>query len=268
MLISTSGLSAFKRCRKSYKFGYVDLLAPKRPAGNAAEQGTHFHAMMERAAKWGDEWVAQALVDEDNPMLDVALTYLQHYPLPDKPVIVDEPQYIAVGDDWLRWTPDLVFWRGDTLVIRDYKTFERKPSIDTELDFQARIYVACAMRKFGTDNVWFEHEYVRRTPPGVSHNARGDVWSPADCYIRIPLVVGRAEADRVWDETLWVLEEIKTTMANGHWYRQERNCCNSLLGSEYACLCKAEMQQGTLDPQTIDMMADKRSELKLPEGLT
>lgn len=246
-----------------YELGYVRLLAPRRPERDAAALGTSFHALVAAAAK-------QASYDPvHNQQLEVALAYLKHNPLPSSAniLVVDSPQYIPIGDDWLRWTPDLVYQDGQTIKIRDYKTFDKKPSLDTEMDFQARIYIACAMRKYKTDNVWFEHEYVRRTPPGVPHNKAGDTWTPGDCYIRIPLVISRAEADRLWEETRWVLEDIKATTANNRWYRQCTRdsfygCCG-----EYRDLCKAEMQQGALDQGTIDALSTPREPLKLPEGL-
>lgn len=277
LVLSSSSLAAFKRCRAKFKYAYEMLLKPKERV-EAMEQGTAFHLMMARANNCLLEYWPQDQnfvekyypIFNADPMWLVALTYWEHEPKDYKPLLIEEPMYIKLDPDtWLRYTPDLVFKRRDFIVARDYKTFAKQPNIDVDLDFQGRIYTAALMRHFKTSDVWFEYECVRRTPPGVSHNAKGDKWSPDECYTRVPLVISKQEAEQLWEETREVAADIRRTRERGGaaWYRVDSKGWDGCTSCSMRFACKAEAQTGRLDQQTIALSYDAGKPLVLPEGL-
>lgn len=260
LVVSSSSLKAYKDCRKMYDLGYERMFDPNA-TNNAVEQGSSFHKIIAELALGVD-----GHVPEEGEMLDVALAYVKHRPLPHEIIYVEEPIYTRIDEHtWLRCTFDLVYRDGDEYVGRDYKTFEREPNYDVDLDFQGRIYLSALREHFKSERVRFEYENVRRTPPGVPHNKRGDCWTPEDCYITIPLIIPQHEMDTLWEETRWVIEDIRRTQENGHWYRQDRKGWGGCSSCFYRFLCKAEVQQGELDQQTIDLLSTPREPLKVPE---
>jgi hypothetical protein len=248
------------------------LLEPKTTS-DAARAGSDFHRWIELAAKKGVEALCAA--QERDEMWEVANTYLAHRPLPEGILGAEEPLYTQIlAGVYLRTTFDLVYQKGSELVARDYKTFAAWPSLDHDLDFQARIYLACLGRAFPGRNVQFEHEMVRRTPPGVAHNKKGEVWSPEECYRTDTLVCSQVELDLLWEETKEVVQDLlraRRRYSEGHksaFYREDLKGnfqgCESCFQRE---LCKSEAQTGHLDDQTIALLSNPRKPLEIPEWL-
>lgn len=271
LILSSSALSSFKRCRKQYQLSYEMLLDP-RMTSQAAEQGSSFHAWAALYAK-GSTYAGGHDTDE---MWEVWSAYARHKPLPKGIISAEEPLYTPLypKEVYLRTTFDLVYEDGEEIVARDYKTFASWPSMDHDLDFQARIYLACLGRRYPERKVRFEHEFVRRTPPGVPHNKRGDIWSPEECYRTDPLVCSQGELDALWEETLEVVQDLlraRRRYQEGHkaaFYRQDLKGnfqgCESCFQRE---LCKSEAQQGYLDEQTIALLSTPRKPLEVPDEL-
>lgn len=266
IVFSSSAIAAFKRCPKSYQLGYEMGLQPDDTVKDYVHQGSNFHALAaahytrERTdANWSD-------------MLDVWSEYLAHQAMPEGVLSVEAPTYSELLPDvWVRTTFDLVYERGrgeGPIVGRDYKTFDRAPTLDLDLDFQGRFYIAALMRKYEGREVEFEYEYVRRVPPGTK-NSRG-VWTPEDCYLRFPLIISRREADVVWEEAKWVVESILRAQDRNRFWRTDLkgaspHTCGSCF---YRNLCKAELEHGELSEQDLAILSPNRKEpITLPKEL-
>src|SRR5271165_147003 len=119
MILSASAISAFKRCRKSYQLGWEYMLEPNETT-EAINKGSAFHAAMEAAAK--------GLPMPKSDMQDVVDAYLKNVGLPENILHAETPLFTKVGNDTIRWTPDLIYKDRNFLCMRDYKTFSRRPS--------------------------------------------------------------------------------------------------------------------------------------------
>jgi len=259
LILSSSSLKLFKTCRKAYELGYERLLDPVGTTTEAVEDGTEFHTLVEMAAKGVD------ISDQFSPMAEVAQIYLSEEPLPEGILMVEEPFFVKLDEDvFVRCTFDLVYERGSTIVGRDYKTFDKKPQYDMDLDFQGRFYCAALRQKYPDHFIEFEYKNVRRTPPGTVHNQKGDVWRPDECYITNTLIPSNRELDQLWEETQWVAKDIKRAKQENRWYRQDRKGWGGCQSCFYRNLCKTEVQQGSLDEQTIRLLSIPRSPLTLP----
>jgi hypothetical protein len=172
---------------------------------------------------------------------------------------------------YLRTTFDLVYkskadQAAGWVCGRDYKTFEKAPTLDVDRDFQGRSYIAALMQYFKTDRVRFEYEYVRRVPPGTE-SSKG-VWSEEDCYITVPLVISVDEARRLWEEIQMDVGKMLIAYAVGGaaWGRYDLkvgpHSCRSCF---YKNLCALDFA-GTLDEQTMLEYANVRERPVLPEG--
>jgi hypothetical protein len=257
LVLSSSAIAAYKRCPKSYDLGYRRNLRP-RTTNEAVERGTDFHICMADAARGG-------ALDEGCQMAPVAQAYLAHKPLPARRDVlrIEEPLYTKMNAAvWIRTTHDLVYRRGTEIIARDYKTFSRAPTLDIDLDYQAKLYIAVLMRHYETDRITWEMEYVRSS---LTH-ANGTPWKPEECYSTVPLVISRMEADTVWQETEWIVEDIRRKLEDGKWYRADLKGfypgCSSCFWKEG---CKAEIQGG-LDDQTIDLLYTRGEPLRLPNS--
>jgi len=253
LVLSMSAIALFRKCRRAYRYGYEDgLVTPSSPA---AELGTDFHELMKAAA-------AGHPLDQDAPMYAVAEEYLRRHPLPDDIISAEEGLFTQIVPKvWLRTTFDLVYRDADGWIVgRDYKTFEKSPAYDVDLDFQGRIYIAALMRAFDTDRVRFEYEYVRRSVPGTK-NSRG-FWEPHECYINMPVVISRREADELWDETILWVKEILRARKEGLFMRSgtRKEFSSPCLGCFYETPCKTEMSHGELDDQDIELLGLGRRE--------
>ena len=268
VVFSSSAIAAFKRCPKSFQLGYEMGLEPSTTIKQYVHDGSSFHAIMAAESKgesWGDVF--------GGDMLDVAAAYLRARPRPENRLMIEEPLYTLLAGpsnstlDWyepdiyIRTTFDLVYQREDgTIVGRDYKTFEKSPTLDLDLDFQGRVYVAALQRRYPECPVEFEYEYVRRVPPGTK-NSKG-FWTPQDCYLTFPLVISKREADAVWEETQWVAEAmLQARERNRYWRTDLKGSSPFTCGScFYRDLCKAELEHGELTDQDLAILAPTRKE--------
>lgn len=165
-------------------------------------------------------------------------------------------------------SPDNTYLFGKNM-IPTHNTFDKAPGEqDVELDFQAGIYIAAAMRLYKTELVRFEYEFVRRVPPGTK-NSKG-AWMPEDCYIRVPVVKPKHEVDRLWVETVDVAKEIVRARRLGGnlFYRSgTRKAFGSpCMGCFVSEFCKRENQFGHLDDEDIELLGGTIEEpLTLPK---
>lgn len=264
LVFSMSAVSTFMRCKKKYQINY-DLLLDGFRDSAALEEGTNFHEIMAEYAKTG------RFPDPPGSMGDVARTWLEHNTFPCNVLLIESPIYVQfLPGVYIRCTFDLAYKNEDGYVIvRDWKTFAKWPSLDADLDFQARLYIACAMKHFKTSNVIFEHVYVRRTPPYIPKDAKRNVWEPSDCYLTVPLSISIREASEVVKETQWELENIIATKENGRYSR------TNLRGGGYdACsmcsvkeLCKVDYQQGGLNEDNIRGISKPHRSDAIPDFL-
>jgi hypothetical protein len=259
-----SAVSTFMRCKKKYEYMYEHLLDGSKE-NEAMAEGTAFHAIMAEYARTG------RLTDADSPMGDVARVYLTHKTFPTSVVRVEDPLYIPFLEGvFIRGTCDLIYKDEDgTLVIRDWKTFARLPSLDSDLDFQARLYIALVMRQYKTTNVRFEHEYVRKTPPNVPKDKAGNCWSPDECYINTTIVASLKETMTIVKEVTIELENLLRTRETGGYTRTNLkgggfDSCASCSVKE---ICKAELTSGELNDSLLYGISRKRERIEIPEGL-
>jgi hypothetical protein len=232
------------------------------------ERGTSFHQYMEKAAK------GEALLEED-AMYEVAKAYLKHNPLPKRILYAEHPMYMRLLDGsypdvpevWLRTTHDLVYEDdGGNIIARDYKTFQKAPTLDLDFDFQGQIYIAALMRAFPKHGIQFEYEYVRVVPPGTP-NSKG-VWTPDTCYLRFPVVISKRQADRIWKETQWVASRIREDRDYEEFWRNDSKSWNGCKGCFYKNICSAELEHGELDEQMLSQLTTGvRDPLELPSEL-
>jgi hypothetical protein len=283
IVVSASGLALFARCRKAYELAYVKLLDV--PGTSAMADGTAFHAYAAAYARErrGDTDITEPEFPPNDAMFDVFLEWVRRcgaamLDAAEAILHVEEPLYrlFTHPNDFqstlLRYTPDLVYRRKDGwIIVVDYKTFEKAPSLDIDLDFQARLYLALVAEKYGRtveDRVLFRHVNVRRCVPGTK-NSKG-VWSEDDCYIDNDILISRSEAATLLREADWKLYDLSRQVRNAPlapWYRTELkgnspHTCGSCL---YKNLCKAELIHGELTPEMIAQYAVPRKPLELPE---
>jgi len=235
----------------AYKYGYVMNLEPTGTTSEKVTIGSEMHEMLAAAAQ-GEDYTFY----ETWPVVEA---YLKYKPLPPREdiVSVEEGYWVEIDGVPVRCTYDLVYRRGDTIVIRDYKTFGVAPTLDLDLDFQARFYIATAMKHFKTDNVEFEYEYIRQT---LTHK-NGTPWQPDEMYLNYPLVISAQEARNLWEETEYVVEDIHESVSENRWYRQDRKGFGGCPSCFYKNICKAENQLGTLDEQTLALLSTPREPL-------
>jgi PD-(D/E)XK nuclease superfamily len=247
------------RCKKKYQYQYEMLLDGVKE-NEAMAEGTAFHSIMADYARTGQ-------LEAGSPMGDVARVYLEHRKFPTEIVLIEEPIYVEfLAGVYVRGTCDLIYRYGNTLVVRDWKTFARLPSLDSDLDFQARLYIALVMRHYKTSSVRFEHEYVRRTPPGIPKDKAGNCWDPSDCYLTESICVSLREAMTIVQEVKWELETLLKTRETGNYTR------TNLKGGGYdacsACsvkeICKAELTNGELNDSLLYGISRKREPIDLP----
>jgi CRISPR/Cas system-associated exonuclease Cas4 (RecB family) len=264
LVLSMSAISTFLRCKKKYEIQYEKLLDGIKE-NEAMAEGTAFHSIMARYAR-GEG------VGDKSPMGVVAKIYLEHKAFPSDIVLVEEPIYIQFLEGvYIRGTCDLIYKDEDgTLVIRDWKTFARLPSLDADLDFQARLYIALVMHKYKTSNVRFEHVYVRKTPPGIPKDKAGNCWTPEECYITPPpILMSLHEVMTLVQEVKWELENVLYTRKHGRYSRSPQKGggwqdCSFCSVKE---ICKAELTLGELTESALYGISRKREPVEIPEFL-
>jgi CRISPR/Cas system-associated exonuclease Cas4 (RecB family) len=260
IVLSMSAVSTFMRCKKKYQYQY-EMLLDGIKENEAMAEGTAFHSIMADYARTGKE-------PDDSPMGDVARIYLQHRKMPTDIVLVEEPIYCELLEGvYVRGTCDLIYRDTDgVLVIRDWKTFAKLPSMDSDLDFQARLYIALVMRKYKTTNVRFEHVYVRKTPPNIPKDKAGKCWEIEECYITPPpILMSLHEVMTLVQEVKWELENLLYTKKHGRYTRSPQkgggyDACSFCSVKE---ICKAELTTGELSESTLYGISRKREPIDL-----
>lgn len=262
---SMSAIHTFKRCPKQFQIKYKWLLDGTKESP-ALAYGTSFHKLMQQRAK-GIEWDRTAV---DPAVLDVAQTFLEYNSFPTNIVSADDPYYINVEGTWIRITPDLVYLRNDVYVIRDWKTFEKWPSNDADLDFQAHVYLALMQKHFGKKHyVEFEHVYVRKTPPYVPKDKAGNSWLPGECYRTDPLIPSQVELDKAYAELVFDLQMMqqadkastytRTALKGGGYMDCERCSVKEI--------CKADKVTPPGEQPNLYGIAIPREEEKVPDDI-
>lgn len=212
-VVSMSGLQAFKRCSKKYQIQYEYFLDGLQKS-EAMEEGTTFHELMKQYA------LTRTMPEIDSSILDVAKAFLKYNKFPENIIAAEKPMYVKIQGVHLRCTFDLLYKDGDTLVIRDWKTFSNSPSYDADLDFQAKTYLVCASELFETTNIRFEHVYVRRTPPYVPKDKKMNEWLPDECYIYpTPIIPSELELIKTRDEINWDLCNLRHSKTENFYTR-------------------------------------------------
>lgn len=280
-VISATALTAYKRCPKSYWFGFEKYVSPVETKG-IIQQGIDFHsiaAAYAQALKTGSDFSPPDT--HDDAMYPVFVAWLNNRggkEFDNMEILhVEEPMFTRLYDDvWLRTTLDLVYRRADGwIVIRDYKTFSAFPSkLDASLDFQARVYIAAIMLKYGTSKVTFEHVYVRRELNHTGKQAHV-AWTPEESYVYDDIVISKEEAMELWKETAWVAGEIVNKRAienpyEGQWYRVDHKgyspfTCGSCF---YKGVCDGDLTYGVdlldLEELGYEIKETERNSHELP----
>jgi hypothetical protein len=260
LVLSYSALNTYRRCPKNFELSYERRIIPRKHS-EAADLGTALHEILAGAARDAsvENHLRAASPEQLDGMFLVASAYLKHKPIPREVIAIEEPYYTRlIRGVWLRTTFDLVYRDESGWVVgRDYKSFEKAPALDVDLDFQGGIYVAALQRAF-PDAIGhrFEYEYIRRVPPGTK-NSTG-VWRPDECYINVPVVQPRRELDVLWAETQEWARTILRARMRGSFPRAgtRKEFGSPCLGCFQLDLCKAEMQHGTLDDQDMEFFAE------------
>lgn len=285
-VISMSGLQAFKRCRKSFDLGYMrgyEAITVPEPVSRGSSIHKHLAALATGA------YDVLKCVEEGDEDAAIAWAYNVAKPVPTGPrvIAVEQPFYRILVEPSgatpgviLRCTFDAAFYLDNPhdnranapkyVVLRDYKSFDRAPTLHVDLDFQGRIYSAFGMRYFKTPHVFFEYEHIRRTLPNVVKDKSGGKWSEAECYLNTQLIISEREADVLWEETRQVAYDLVRAIDEKRFYRTDLR--GSMPHTCATCFwrhgCVAEVQMGVLDKQTAEMFYSIRPPITIPEGAT
>ena len=267
LTIPSTAISAFKRCPKSYDIAYNRMLTPKL-RNDRMNEGIAIHAILAYNIGKNDEASTEKYNQacfEFPDMLKVVEMYLKHNPTPGNIIAIEEPIFTPIIPGvTLRTTLDLIYERAETgqIVVRDFKSFEKSPSFDTDLDFQARLFTEVVRRKYPNQDVYFEIEAIRNKTPGTK-NSKG-AWREEECYIRQPIYTSLSETADIWQETIWVAENILKTIEDKKFYRVPLqvgpHSCNSC---SYRELCKREIKNGGLDQYDLEELSIPRDPITL-----
>lgn len=311
-----TSFQSYLRCRKSFYYGDVLQRSPLR-TNDAVEDGLRFHEIMADIGR--AQMTAKQIVEkygESDPMLQVAGAYLRQHPLRGETLFIEEPLYTLVlpeNDPALRgalpmgepassenrWTSPAVYIRttfdrvareNDWIHGEDYKTFERAPTFDDDLNFQFRTYTGALWHHFKTDRVSFTARYVRRAVPGSPKGAwdieedgefysvtaggkrtRKDKWLTSECYKDNEIVMAQHEVEAMWSELQDIARDmVRNIYVEPRWYRTPLavgpHSCNSCFVRD---LCSAELRTGTLSKDDLEMLSAPRDDAARmsPEGL-
>jgi hypothetical protein len=278
-IISSTMLASYKECKKQAELGFFREggLEPKRAPG-VMDWGIQFHKMAEWHTRtmWPNITSTKEQLIEPEVADDVRRVYWAYW---DNKGSVDHgkirsvlgveaPLYVPINVKrqdgrpiYFRATFDKIFLDKDGWIIgHDYKTFKKQDAWDVELDFQGRIYTAVLKWLFPDRNILFEYDRVRQDLP----KTHGGKWLYEECYEDIQLVCSPIEIVKLWKETEYAIAEMCATENFNGWYRQENKFkCKMCRFKE---LCKADLQ-GTLDAGTIELLADHRKPMTVPDFL-
>ncbi|MDE2097399.1 MAG: PD-(D/E)XK nuclease family protein [Patescibacteria group bacterium] len=258
LVLSMSQFQQFRRCRKMFEYSAVRDYAPKRDS-EPMQQGRDFHALVAHAATHGGA-LPQAW---DGTMYDVAQEYVARRGLPPQDeILAAERGYFAeiAPAVYIRGTFDLAYREGKSVIVQDYKTFEKAPSLDDGSN-QGKEYVVIAATGFGVPvmDVTFRWEYVRRELGRFLKVKKGEgqvfvEWPDEDRYYRLDMIVSRLEEDTIRRELYECALDIRATIENQRFYRTwlwtGPHGCGGCL---YRDLCSTEFQHGALTPDDLAM---------------
>jgi hypothetical protein len=300
IVLSSSAINTYHQCKKQYDLAYIKLLEPKRDEENPMSKGTDFHKWAEYQTRLrhahlapDPDYVVPEASEDTKAVYEAWWKNVGVYKDDNKKRIlgVEQPIYTPIDVSFqdtqvfLRCTFDEIYLDNEGWIVgMDYKTFQRFEPWDVELDFQGRLYTAVLKRMFPDYKVRFEYERIRQTAPGAprgnpetlkfedgewwQYNTKGDkrkraeMWGLDDCYETIDMVCSEQEIETLWNETVYTVAELLVTQRIGTFYRQ-----TSKMGCKfcyYKDLCKADLQ-GTLDEGTIELLANKRKPLEIPD---
>ena len=306
LIFSMSQIQTYVECKKKAQLAYEMLLEPKNDNETAMSRGTAFHkyAEYQTTQLWPHlPPVEKPDVSEETIQLWINWnTYRGRDKHKNKRKVlgVESPIYVELQVNtgvpgqrvYLRCTFDEIYLNKEGWIVGlDYKTFKVNSAWDVDLDFQGRIYLAALQRMFPDYPVRFEYERVRQSAPGTprgdsqylrfegdewwQYNKAGDkrkraeLWTVDECYETITLVIAQQEMDSLWEETkfnvmeLLVRRKAAETMP-GAWGRTTSKM--SCQFCYFKVLCKSDLQ-GTLDDQTIELLANHREPLEIPNEL-
>ncbi len=306
LVFSMSQISTYVDCKKKYQLGYEMNLEPKVSDETAMSKGTAFHkqAQYRTTLLWPHlpQIEPPDASHETQDLYDAWWLYRgkEKHEKKKRVLGVEAPLYIPLEINtglldqavYIRCTFDEIYLDKEGWIIGlDYKTFQAHTAWDVDLDFQGRIYLAALQRLFPKYNVRFEYERIRQSAPGTprgdsqylrleedtwwQYNKAGDkrkraeLWTVEECYETIDLIIDQDEMNVLWEETkfnvmeLLVRQKASQTMP-GAWGRttNKGNCS----WCYFKTLCKSDLQ-GTLDEQTIELLANVRKPMEIPPEL-
>lgn len=263
-VVSMSDVAAFKRCRKMFAFSNQMGLQESGDRNEAMQLGTDFHTLMEVEARTALRQEPPP-VDYASPMVDIARAYLAHKPLPADIIRTEDAYYTkldTLDPVYLRTTLDLVYRKPEgTIVGRDYKTFEKAPSLDMDLDFQGRLYATVLHKIYPHSRIEFEWEYVRRAL-GRDLKGKGWVeWTTEERYINVPMIVSELEEQTTWNELEDTVADMLRAIKEQRFYRTElRVGPHSCDSCSYKRLCIADYTHGALSQADIELLSQPRND--------
>lgn len=270
IVISYSDFAHFKRCRKSFDYSFVQGLDPIGGTSEAMQTGTDIHKLLECA-------VTHAPVppmEDQQQKFDVANAYLEHRPLPEHIISAERSLYTLVLPEtaisaavYIRTTLDLVYKRGNTIVGRDYKTFQTAPSFDVDLDYQGRIYTVM-LSQHHTDGgyVEFEWEYIRQVVGRELSDGKGKPkvwveWPVQERYLTITMVMSDTEKMTTWTELVQTAKDLVRAIEEQRLYRMDlKSGPHSCDNCHFKALCKTEYSHGALSAIDLRLLSTPKDE--------
>jgi len=260
LVLSMTDIANFQRCRKLFHFAAVQGLNPIKHAP-AVEKGLAFHEIMAHHVK------SATWPDTTSEMLEVAQAYAERYPVERHSgvsVYCERPFFVEMLPDmWVRFTGDKITVAPNGVTILDYKTFSKAPTLDPDLDFQAKTYLVLAEAKWPDRGMYeFEWHHVR-SELGRFLKVKGDAvwteWSADERYLVNSMILADGERNLFHGELIACLLDIQDAFENERWYR------TALKGhSPYTCgncfyrsLCTQDAANGgNLTPDDIDRLTE------------
>jgi len=258
LVLSMTQFQQYRRCRKSFEYSAIREYDPVKTS-EAASAGSSLHKLLEHAAHNAGKLPASW---EDPDMLAVAKEYLAKRPLPEGIISAEKGYFAEIAPNvFIRASFDLVYkdWQ---LVIRDYKSFAKAPSLDADFDNQAQDYLVVAEMALGTTDARFEWEYIRRELGRFLSGGKGKeaIWTPwpdEDRYIQQTLVLSDIERETIKRELYDCALDIQQTIENGRFYRTGlKSGPHGCEGCFYRGICRTEKQHGELTEQDLALLTN------------
>jgi PD-(D/E)XK nuclease superfamily len=260
LVLSMSQFAHYRRCRKMFEYDAIHDYNPKRDT-EAMSLGRDLHELLAYAALH-DNTLPQAW-GGDQTMFDVAREYLRYAPIPIHQVFAVERGFYAeiAPAVFIRGTFDRGDDDGDWITLHDYKSFERAPTLDPQHDNQAKEYTVIAKDALGRPKVKFVWDFIRRElgrllkGKGKNDTAVFTPWPDSDRYYSQEIILDPIEEATIRQELFECAQDIRATIENNRFYRTYLKAgphsCDSCLFKD---ICNAELAQGFLDDQTLELL--------------